>query len=86
MKENYAQQDEIAHYSKTAHAPGGKYLKLNTVVVDIVEQEDGTYDDLILYSCIDALDEVPVIELNILNRHKNISKDKLDSLVKKAKT
>ena len=42
--------------------PGGKFVKLNTVIVDALEGEDGLYDDMIIFACIDALDEVPVTE------------------------
>ena len=83
--ENYDPQEEVAHYMKTAQEPGGQFLKLNTVVVDAVKQDDGSYDDLILYSCIDAVDLVPVIELNIATRNREVDKDKLDSLIKRAK-
>ena len=73
MTELYAPQDEVAHYIKTAKVPGGKLLRLDTVVVDAAmecDECDGTYDDLILFSCIDAVDTVPVIELNIVTREK----------------
>ena len=64
--------------------PGGDLLKLDTVVVDAEVNEDGVYDNAILYSCVDAVDEVPVIEFNVIARNDNMSTDDLNKIIAKA--
>ena len=38
-------------YKKTAQEPGGKFLEIPTVVVDVQRSADGRYETMTLYSC-----------------------------------
>jgi hypothetical protein len=77
-------------YNKNAAMPGGSLLTLPTVVVDAGEGQDGLYDYVILYSCLDRLGPITdpwgqhVDEIVIATRDRSIDADLLESLKAKA--
>eukprot|EP00928_Gymnodinium_smaydae_P029093 TRINITY_DN2200_c0_g1_i1.p1 TRINITY_DN2200_c0_g1~~TRINITY_DN2200_c0_g1_i1.p1 ORF type:complete len:238 (+),score=18.18 TRINITY_DN2200_c0_g1_i1:46-714(+) len=74
-------------YSKNVDEPGGKWLTLPTVVVDVGHEVDGKYDFMILYSCLDQLGSVNIPfgaklhALTIATREDTIDPKFLDALI-----
>ena len=84
--EQYSKGDAVGLYSKTAKMPGSKLLTLPTVIVDVQADFDGNpYDRIILYSCLDVLDAVPIVELVFITRVKSPSDTYLAAMEKTAR-
>jgi hypothetical protein len=56
-------------FIKTCRVPGGQFLQLPTAVVDTALDATGAiYERLTMYSCIDILGAIPIVELAFFTR------------------